>query len=773
MASSFSRFLKHTRKKDVTRPSGGRNEASPTLERRLALENLESRDLLSVSPVTGELPVNTITLLQQLNSPRAVAVEVDGDFVVTYRSDGPDGDVYGIFAQRFNAAGVKVGTETQVNTSSAGNQINPAIAMDADGDYVIAWEGAGSGGATQDIFFQRFNANGDKVGTEVRANNLVNGIQSAPDVAMDAAGNFVVTWWSFGEPGLNTEIKARRFNSAGVALGNEFQVNTVTTFSDVNPLIGMDNAGNFVIGWDSMGQDGAAGGVYAQRFAADGSTIGGQFRVNQTTAGDQALTGLASSGGGEVVFSWTSVGQDGSGTSAHARRYGADGLPLSNEFRLNSTTIGNQGKPTVAMDAVGNFIATWESVGQDGNGTAVVARQFSATGAPVSDEFLVNVEVAGNQLLPSVGLNPEGRFVIAWTGGDSGVFSAGVLARVFAGNAPPIAGLVGPAEVVRGEPTPFALTALDTPNDLAAGFTFRIDWNGDGIVDETAAGPSGTIVNHIFSAAGATNVRVFAEDAAGGAGPVSIQPVSVVPYALRQNGASVDLIWGGTDGIDATFFVPFLSGVQSFTFIENSVGFPSQPLGARVIVHPGVTGRIVVFAQGQSDLIVNFGAIPASIDGGAGDDVLIGGSGAELIVGGEGNDLIIGATGPTDGDDTLIGGNGNDILIGQQGADVLIGGAGSDLLIAGVVQFADLSAAVYSIRSEWLTPRPLNQRVEFLSGTSGGLNGGTYLIPSATALADGAVDILLGGAEDDWFLYQIGTDFVADVGANDVATNVS
>ena len=58
--------------------------------------------------------VNTFTTSNQ-NNP-AVAIDADGDFVVTWQSSDQDGDGNGIYAQRYNASGVAQGSEFLVNT---------------------------------------------------------------------------------------------------------------------------------------------------------------------------------------------------------------------------------------------------------------------------------------------------------------------------------------------------------------------------------------------------------------------------------------------------------------------------------------------------------------------------------------------------------------------------------------------------------------------------------------------------------------------------------
>ena len=72
--------------------------------------------------------------------------------MITWLSKGQDGSDYGVYAQRYNAAGVAQGTEFQVNTYTTNYQLNSSVAMDSDGDFVIAWESSSQDGSTNGIF---------------------------------------------------------------------------------------------------------------------------------------------------------------------------------------------------------------------------------------------------------------------------------------------------------------------------------------------------------------------------------------------------------------------------------------------------------------------------------------------------------------------------------------------------------------------------------------------------------------------------------------------
>lgn len=86
--------------------------------------------------------------------------------------------------------------------------------------------------------------------------------------------------------------------------------------------------------------------------------------------------------------------------------------------------------------------------------------------------------------------------------------------------------------------------------------------------------------------------------------------------------------------------------------------------------------------------IRRFNGQSATLDGGAGNDVLLGSPGRDLLRGGDGDDVASGNDGADilfggEGSDILNGGNGNDVLRGFDGNDILNGGLGLDNLFGG------------------------------------------------------------------------------------------
>ncbi|MGL5094552.1 MAG: hypothetical protein ACRDD1_03135, partial [Planctomycetia bacterium] len=196
-----------------------------------------------------EFLVNTVTAGNQFQ-PRA-AMEANGDFVVVWTSDGQDGSSSGVFAQRFNAAGAPLGMEFQVNTFTTLAQVRPRVAMDADGDFVVVWQSENQDGSSYGVYAQRFNAAGARLGIEFRVNTFTTNFQLQQSVAMDADGDFVVAWVSADQDGSSLGVYAQRYDAVGVPQGSEFRVNTRTTAGQSQPSVAMDADGDFVVVWTS------------------------------------------------------------------------------------------------------------------------------------------------------------------------------------------------------------------------------------------------------------------------------------------------------------------------------------------------------------------------------------------------------------------------------------------------------------------------------------------------------------------------------------------
>ena len=186
-------------------------------------------------------------------------------------------------------------------------------------------------------------------------------------------------WSSFGSSGGDTSvdsIQGQRYDSAGSAVGSEFQVNTYTTSSQEFPAVAAQADGDFVVVWQSIGSPGSdtsAASVQGQRYDSAGSAVGSQFQVNTYTTSSQAIPSVASEAEGDFVVVWHSGGSSGGDTSSFSiqgQRYDSAGSPVGSQFQVNTYTTSSQAVPSVAAEAEGDFVVAWQSGGSSGGDTS-------------------------------------------------------------------------------------------------------------------------------------------------------------------------------------------------------------------------------------------------------------------------------------------------------------------------------------------------------------------------------------------------------------------
>ena len=138
------------------------------------------------------------------------------------------------------------------------------MAAASSGDFVVVWQSLpAQDGSSYGIFGQRFDSGGAPRGAEFRVNTHRKSRQDLPSVASDASGNFVVAWQDRDADSYG--VFGQRYDSAGVAQGDEFQINIFTTDRQASPSVGAAGPNQFVVVWESDGQDGSGDGVFGRR----------------------------------------------------------------------------------------------------------------------------------------------------------------------------------------------------------------------------------------------------------------------------------------------------------------------------------------------------------------------------------------------------------------------------------------------------------------------------------------------------------------------------
>jgi hypothetical protein len=500
----------------------------------------------------SEFRVNVYTTGNQENP--VVAMDQAGDFVVAWASAGQDGSGYGVYARRYNAAGAAQSSEFRVNTYTTGNQVISSVAMDQVGDFTVVWLSGGQDGSDYGIYAQRYNSVGAAQSGEFRVNTYTTNGQYAAKIAMDSAGDSVVVWQSDGEDGSLLGIYGQRYNAAGVAQGGEFRVNTYTTGNQGIPAVAMDQAGDFVAAWYSDGQDGSSYGIFAQRYNAAGLPQNGEFQVNTYTTGSQISAAVAMDQAGDYVIAWQSINEDGSLFGVFAQAFHANGTANGGEYRTNTYTTSNQQYPSVAMDAASDFVITWQSNGQDGSSYGAYAQRFHLSNLPQVAGVQVNDGSAQRSRVTSLTITlstqvtfaglPSAAFTITRNSDGAAIgftatptVTAGGYTQVLLNNFTGAATDFGSLADGR-----YTFTALASQ---ISGAGIALDGNGDGVAGDDYALVGDPATNKLF--------RLFGD--ANGDGTVAAS--DFILFRQMFGGASTIFDFSGDGTVSANDFAQF------------------------------------------------------------------------------------------------------------------------------------------------------------------------------------------------------------------------
>lgn len=390
----------------------------------------------STVPDGAQFQVNTYTTSTQ--DGVAVAVDGAGFATVFWHSFGADNggpsDSWSVQGQRYAPDGAPLGDQFLVSPLPSISQKRPAVATNEAGDLVVVWDSYFNDfGDFSDKSIQshRYDSNGAPLGSQFQANTHINRAQINPDVALDQDGNFVVVWQSGGFDELgsgelgapDTSIQGQRFASDGMPLGEQFLVNTYTTNDQEKPKLAMSPQGDFVVVWESDGSDNgdtSSFSLQGQLFAPNGVPIGDQFLVNTYTTDDQKRPAVAMAPSGDFVVVWQSFGSDNGDTSywsIQGQRFASNGTKAGSQFLVNTYTTYWQSSAAISMDADGDFIVVWrseESDDADTSDSSIQAQRFASNGNRIGEQFLVNTYTTSFQRGPALATHANGDFVVLW-----------------------------------------------------------------------------------------------------------------------------------------------------------------------------------------------------------------------------------------------------------------------------------------------------------------------------------------------------------------------
>jgi hypothetical protein len=285
-----------------------------------------------------------------------------GNFVVVWE-DNRNGN-YDIYGQRYHKSGTKLGTNFRVNDDGGtAYQHNPRVTVDGTGNFVVVWYDSRSG--RDDIMGQRFNASGVAQGTNFMVNeNVKNEKHVMPDVASDYSGNFTVVWIDYrnGTYPTNPDIYGKMYWADGTSRSSNFRVNADgSQASQMEPTIGMDYFGNYIIAWrdDREGNN----DIYAQYYDNTGRLVGSNYRVNtEIGLATQSFPNVTMDGI-NIYYTWTDDRNGSFDVYAKISEYGSPSMvitPVSFQFTAELGG-GNPATQNLLISNVGYGILNWRA----------------------------------------------------------------------------------------------------------------------------------------------------------------------------------------------------------------------------------------------------------------------------------------------------------------------------------------------------------------------------------------------------------------------------
>jgi len=307
----------------------------------------------------------------------SVAALAGGTFVVAWHGPKQAGALdTEVFAKWYDSDMTVLMEKTMVNSTTLDNQFGASAGESAlDMGFVVAWVSNEQDGTEGGVYHQRFDMEPSKIGSENQTNTISFGNQTDAVLASYVEGGFIVAWTG-PEPVVDTDVYHRRYDWLLEPEGPETVVNTYNDGIQGHADMATLTDQGYVVVWESAWQDGGGWGVYGQSYLADGTKSGPEFKVNTHTASDQMEPAVTAFYDGSFLVVWAGVGDGDADGGIYAQMYGPDGKAVDDNFRVSRKITETMLEPDVAWLAGMDFVVTWTAANQDSDGSAVMALRF-------------------------------------------------------------------------------------------------------------------------------------------------------------------------------------------------------------------------------------------------------------------------------------------------------------------------------------------------------------------------------------------------------------
>lgn len=300
----------------------------------------------------------------------------------------------------------------RLDATHSGHNVDPDIAI-SNNAFVAAWTSNDS--SDEGIKARVFDPNANALTSELIVNSITAGKQCQPAVALDGQGRFLVAW-ADGAAGSRT-VSGRFFTVSGTPLTAEFTI--ASSGDNFSPAAAVDPNGVFTVAWSAKPVNASTYRVGFRQYNPDASPKTAAVWVAQNLVNVPAA-GVAMNRDRTLAIVWDGHSLDAAQTDIFAQLFDPNAVPRTAPFRVNTFLAGRQEKPSVSLTESGSVIV-WQSENSDGNDDGICGRKYDPNGLPMQhnglathDEFAVNLFVYRKQHKPDVAMNADGQFFTAW-----------------------------------------------------------------------------------------------------------------------------------------------------------------------------------------------------------------------------------------------------------------------------------------------------------------------------------------------------------------------
>ena len=341
-----------------------------------------------------------VTTAESGGQSQSIGIDATGRSAIVTSVENDTTDGLDVLLQFADGSG-NIFEEIVVNETLAGDQVFASVAVADSGTTAVTWTSISTTGERA-VFAKVYDANNNVARSEFRVDMPTAGVEADDSsIAIDAQGNFVIVWESAGS-GVS-EILGQRFANTGAADGAIFEVSgggSAGLNESANASVAANDIGQFVVVWDTDdGSPDDRSNIYARTFSVNGFPVTSPFIVQERNGvqNTQASVDIDSNGNSIVAYTFDDLNDPSRELDVRAESFRLDGTFVTSYENFVDAPDGDQFGTSVALLDDGTALITWEGQGVDASGAIVSQDVFAST---------VNYET-GNVILPQSLLAPS------------------------------------------------------------------------------------------------------------------------------------------------------------------------------------------------------------------------------------------------------------------------------------------------------------------------------------------------------------------------------